>query len=1524
MKKLRRFFKTLLSFVCSFALVSSIFVGVSLPANAAIVDIVSDPFGRGRDSILYSDFISGTSYMTHFYTVDGNLAYCIESSKPQVSYGDYGTVELMYSNYPLLCKVLFYGYGGPAEYIKAFYKTTYGWDLTDEQAYLYTHILANYAYTEASHIWYGLSETQALSVHLTGDPVGGANPGFLQWCSNNQIPYIGMWHMTGGIVKAATPGGAQRVAYLYDYDFEPIGTSVDVKINFNKYKNTTGDATTNNAVYGLYDSSNNLLKQVTLTIPAGSTTASGSLNYTFDTSGTYYVKEITAPAGYNLDTTTYSFTVDTSSGKASSSDTHFSFVHDTEFTFNKTDEVVKKAPFTFTKKDSSGNPLAGAGFDVYLKSSLVVSGGSYDFGSSPKACGTLTSNTSGVVTSPSLDYGTYVVHESTVPTGKVAVPDFEVVISNDGTTVTVGDKVDNTIRGKFAFTKKDENNNNLAGAGFDVYLKSSVPMSGGQYNFSAATPVCPRLTSGSNGVVTSPDLDYGVYIVHEAVVPTGKLPIADFDVTINSNGTTVNLGNKVDNSIKGKFHFKKIDDYNNALSGAGFDVYLKSSVPMSGGKYNFAAATPVCARLTSNSSGVVTSPDLPYGTYIVHEAVVPTGKLPVDDFDVTITTHGSDQNLGNKTDITIRGDFKFKKVDRDSNALSGAEFDVYLKSTVPVVGGKYDFSSATPVCPRLTSAADGTVTSPTLDYGVYIVHEAVVPEGKLPVDDFDVSIVSDGVTVNVGNKTDQTIQGRFTLLKNGDDGLPVAGAVFSVYQKSALTLNPDGTYDFTSAPVVMTVTTDATGKATSGLLDYDSYVVNESTVPVGYKACDPFEITIVNHNVTIDVGTKIDPVIPAKFRIIKKDSESGATVLKGGASFKIYDVINNVYVTIGGEDTFTTDDTGVVTTSDPLPLGTYRIEEVAAPEGYYLNSATIDIVFDSTWPFTMEGTDKIITTEYFNTPKKGRVELTKTGKGLTAFTNNEFVWTDVALPNAVYEIHADEDIYTPDNQGTLIHSKDDLIGTLTTDASGFAYMDDLYLGKYYLLEVTAPTGYVLDTTHHNFSITYNDSSATPIVSENPIFDEKQNIVLKLTKTDTETTKPLAGAEFGIYAESDIYSFGGTLLVSSGDLITTATSDVNGIIDFGIDLPYAKYKVKEIQAPVNYVINTTEFDFTAVYPASDVKEVTFTSTWDNQPVRGSLEITKIGETLSSFTNGQFLWENKPLTNAKFNVIAKENIYTFDNAKDSNGNRTTYYVKDQVIEEITTGADGKAKTSNLPVGKYYLVETQAPYGMYLDTTPIDFSIDYKDQYTPIVLSQKSIVNERQTISLNVSKIADGWGYKLSGGKFDLYANADIKNYSGDVIVTKGTKIATAEAKEGVIEFGLDLPHSLYIVQESEPPVDYYKNDKEYEIDLSYSDSTLRQLVADLNVFDKRFPHFAKVTMKLSPAFKVKNRNNYITEDNGEDGYSILLISDGSSLPVRDSLNLWMYLLFGSAALMVGGIVVTVIFYRRKKLAVKKSEE
>ena len=154
-------------------------------------------------------------------------------------------------------------------------------------------------------------------------------------------------------------------------------------------------------------------------------------------------------------------------------------------------------------------------------------------------------------------------------------------------------------------------------------------------------------------------------------------------------------------------------------------------------------------------------------------------------------------------------------------------------------------------------------------------------------------------------------------------------------------------------------------------------------------------------------------------------------------------------------------------------------------------------------------------------------------------------------------------------------------------------------------------------------------------------------------------------------------------------------------------------------------------------------------------------------------------------------------------------------------------------------------------------------------------------------------------------------------------KGTLISSAEADDGVIDFKLDLPHSVYKITEEKAPSDYFENDDEYVIDLSYTNSDIRILTAELAIFDKRLPHFAKVMMKVKPAFKNKSKSNYITEDNGKGGYSVLLISDGATLGEETTFNMWFCLYASSILLLLGSFITTVILIKRRK-AIKERKK
>ena len=160
-------------------------------------------------------------------------------------------------------------------------------------------------------------------------------------------------------------------------------------------------------------------------------------------------------------------------------------------------------------------------------------------------------------------------------------------------------------------------------------------------------------------------------------------------------------------------------------------------------------------------------------------------------------------------------------------------------------------------------------------------------------------------------------------------------------------------------------------------------------------------------------------------------------------------------------DEFATDESGTFTLPEKLQIGTYYLEEVNAPEGYLKGQRMkFDITSGHDWsqPFTIQ---------YANTPAKGKIKIVK--------TDSE---TAEPVEGAVYEIYADGDIKTGDN--TIRNTSGELIDTVTTDDTGTALSQELYLGNYTVKEKETPDGYKLDMEEHKVSVEYADA-VTPVV-----------------------------------------------------------------------------------------------------------------------------------------------------------------------------------------------------------------------------------------------------------------------------------------------------------------------------------------------------------------------------------------------------------------------------------------------------------
>ena len=851
----------------------------------------------------------------------------------------------------------------------------------------------------------------------------------------------------------------------------------------------------------------------------------------------------------------------------------------------------------------------------------------------------------------------------------------------------------------------------------------------------------------------------------------------------------------------------------------------------------------------------------------------------------------------------------------------------------------------------MTTDANGNAEVNNLYLGNYYVKEITPPVGYL-LDEEEHDLVCDyegDLVKEVSRSTtskEQVIKQPFQLIKvsdNGDDTEAplLAKAGFTAYLKSALPV-VDGNYDFASAtPVVIgnngetELFTDEKGHMVTCPIPYGTYVVIESTTPHNMETVKPFEVTVTENHPTEPQVWRIfiDREFSAKLRVIKKDADTKHTVLIPNTEFKIFNIDTNKYVTMittypskVEHTSFFTDGDGDLILPEALKIGNYRIEEVKAPFGYVLNENYVEVKIDSDTFYEVDPDtyEAIITVEYEDAPAVGELVVEKKGEELDAFKGGlfadseekEFVYKEGSLAGAKFEVYAAEDIYTADMQTdengnrTRYYTEGDLVTTVVTGEDGKATVSDLPLGKYRVVEVEAPYGYVLNSKEQVVTFVYVDDK-TPVIKESVTFDnDRQKLDLSVIKKDAEDETPVAGAVFGLYADEDIVNAEGKVIVEAGTLMEVATSDANGLIQFVKDYPFAKYYTKEIEAPKGYVSSDTVVDFDAQYKGQDVKVAEYNSDFVNVPT--TFEFTKVditsgaelsgatltvldkdgnvvdtwtskagethvikklvvGETYTlreefapygylkatdiQFTvedtgkvqhvemkdevptgtiiinkDGEFLTDinlvkghwydfvfdyfKKSLAGVTFEVYAREDIISPD------GLDTIYYEKDELVATIVTNDDGIAMIENLPLGKYYLVETKTLEGFVLDSTPIEAELSYIDQITEVVYAGMDVTNERQKVKITVIKKDAETKKALEGAVFGLYAKEDIFDTDGRLIVAADTFIEKAvTGTDGMVTFISDLPLGQYYVKEMEAPAGYVKSDECFDVDASY---------------------------------------------------------------------------------------------------------
>ena len=748
----------------------------------------------------------------------------------------------------------------------------------------------------------------------------------------------------------------------------------------------------------------------------------------------------------------------------------------------------------------------------------------------------------------------------------------------------------------------------------------------------------------------------------------------------------------------------------------------------------------------------------------------------------------------------------------------------------------------------LVTGSDGLVKDIsgmyTLPLGTITLQETKAPEGYLLNDTVYVA----QTVLDSGNNTVRTT--NLPTDDNAAQETPYEGTIsiqkflggstvktsepdaeFEIYLTSA------GSYDAAPEESRQTITTDANGYAITKRLPYGTYTVHQTKGNNKYYFVDDMEITISENNANYHKILEDSP-IEFYIKMVKKDADTGNTVNVAGTTFELYDdngskISFNIMTSSGMQtiDSFTTDENGCVYTAEKLLKGNYTLVETKAPDGYVLDSTPVQFTVSED-TYTADGEAEFILVEKSDKAVTGQLTVTKVGEVLDEYKGGLYVnpdekgftYREGSLSGAKFEVYAAEDIYTADNQKDTAgnrnkhYSKGELVTTLVTGTDGKATATNLPLGKYKVVEVEAPDGFVLNPDEQVVTLVYVDDK-TPVVNEALTFsNDRQKVELSVSKLDSETRKPVAGAEFGLYAAKDIVNADGKVIVSKDTLLEKSVSDSNGLIQFVKDYPLGSYYAKEIKAPAGYASNDEVIDFTAAYQGQNVKSVKLSAEFLNSPTH--FEFTK-----TDITNGS------ELTGATLTVL------------DKNGN---------VVDTWTSDAREAHVIKRLVVGETYtLREEYAPYG-YLKATDIQFTVkdtgevqhvNMKDEVArgSIVVTKDGEIVSDATIRKEYwnNFVFNFLKRNLSGVTFDVYAKEDILSVDGlnTVYYKAGDKISTIVTDEQGIARIDNLPCGKYYLIETKTIDGFILDNTPIEADISYIDQNTNVVYAGMNVTNER---------------------------------------------------------------------------------------
>lgn len=728
--------------------------------------------------------------------------------------------------------------------------------------------------------------------------------------------------------------------------------------------------------------------------------------------------------------------------------------------------------------------------------------------------------------------------------------------------------------------------------------------------------------------------------------------------------------------------------------------------------------------VTTNANGEINIANLAPGNYQISE-YTDVKYVPQDTQTVTIvsgqTASVQFSNVLKKFRVNVtKQDYEKGHAQGDAK-LSGAVYglfkgnDLVAQYTTDQNGS---FTTDYYVCGK-----DWTIKEITPSEG-YLLNDTVYKVGADPKD----------YTVEYNNAPDMTvmeqvIKGKISIIKHTDNGdtqieTPEKGAEFQIYLKSS------GSFVNADKDERDTIVCDQDGFASTKLLPYGVYTVHQTKGWDGREKITDFDVFINTDGKTYKFLIN-NKNFESYLKVVKLDKETGKRIPYEGAAFEIYDSNNHritmqyTYPQVTSIHTFYTNKEGYLITPEKLPYGDYTLKEVQAPYGYVLDDTPVPFSITQENSSTDTGVT-VVKVKARDVAQKGVINITKTGEIFSSVEENKGVYTPKYsvgnLKGAVFEIYAAEDITTLD--GTVRYEQGALVDTVTTDDDGVAKSKELYLGKYTVIEKTAPNGYVHNAAKYDAELTYAGQNVSVTSTDISVYNERQKVSVSLKKIMANdktfgigNNGEITSVRFGVYAGEDIKANNGDVIPKDA-LISFANCDKNGNISFDFDLPVGfKWYAKEIATDEYYILSDTKYEFDTEYQGQDVKvidiKVNNGEVIKNNLIYGSVKGLKVDRETQEVIKG-----------ATFGLFKSD---------------ITEFTENNAILTAVTDENGVFVFNNIPYGEYLIKELKPADG-YLDNEDV-FTVTIKDneQVVELTAINDKVPELKTTATVNGKKEA-----------------------------------------------------------------------------------------------------------------------------------------------------------------------------------------